>query len=214
MRRRFFAFPLLALGLVLAVSACGGGGSGAGDTAAGPGGDTVGAPVATDNNAPEGETGTGEVFCSATESGNALTEQELPKPVAQLRERLFSAAGQCDYAQLGAIAQESEGFTHSFGGEGDAGQFWRQQEEDFTGEPMYALQIVLSLPVARNESGSYVWPSAHAEGAADADWQAVVDSGLYTQEEIDQMRAGGSGYTGWRTAITPEGEWQYFVAGD
>lgn len=209
MKRR----PLVLSLLVLLLAACGGGTGGtAAETAAGPGGDTVDAPVGGDNTGPEGDTG--EVFCSATDSGNTLSEQELPEPVAQLRERLFAAAGECDYAQLGTLAQARDGFNHSFGGEGSPEQFWRGQETNFTGEPMYALQIVLSLPVAQDGAGSYVWPSAAVEGATDADWQAVVDSGLYLQEELDEMRAAGAGYTGWRTAITPDGEWQYFVAGD
>ena len=41
----------------------------------------------------------------------------------------------------------------------------------------------------------------------------LVDSGLYTQEQIDSMKAGGS-YLGYRTAITADGDWQFFVAGD
>jgi hypothetical protein len=40
-----------------------------------------------------------------------------------------------------------------------------------------------------------------------------VDTGLFTQETIDAMREGGS-YLGYRTAITAEGDWQFFVAGD
>jgi hypothetical protein len=28
------------------------------------------------------------------------------------------------------------------------------------------------------------------------------------------MRESGTGYTGWRTAITADGDWQFFVAGD
>ena len=29
-----------------------------------------------------------------------------------------------------------------------------------------------------------------------ADWRAIVDAGIYTQEEVDQMKAGGTGYLG------------------
>jgi hypothetical protein len=41
----------------------------------------------------------------------------------------------------------------------------------------------------------------------------LVVSGLYPQEQVDQMKAGGM-YLGYRTAITPDGDWQFFVAGD
>jgi len=209
---------VLLLALALAVAGCGGGGGddALGETAAGPGGETVEAPVATDNNDPETGTGTGEVTCSATDSGLALDEApDLPPPVAELRERLFSLAGQCDYEGLAAIAKESEGFTYSFGGsEGDPAQFWRNQEEGALGEPMYALQMVLSLSHGRNEGGSFVWPTAATENATDEDWQELVDEGFYFPSDIEQMRESGVGYTGWRTGITPDGEWQFLVEGD
>jgi hypothetical protein len=78
---------------------------------------------------------------------------------------------------------------------------------------MRALVTILSLPYTRNESGSYAWPTAYDESPSEADWQALVDSGLYTQAEIDSMKQAGS-YLGWRTAITAGGDWQFFVAGD
>ena len=213
--------------LALLAVGCGGGGGDAGTDAAAPetatgagaetesGGGTVEAPVETDNDEAATETGTGEVECSATESGLALDEQELPAPVAEMRERLFSAAAQCDYEELAEIANASEGFTFSFGDPGGSpADYWRTQEQEATGEPMYSLQMVLSLPFTKNESGSYVWPSAHSENATDADWQALIDEGFYFQSDIDAMREGGTGYTGWRTAITPKGQWLYFTEGD
>ena len=57
------------------------------------------------------------------------------------------------------------------------------------------------MPYTRNETGSYAWPTAYQESPSEADWQALVDAGLYTQEQIDSMKAGGS-YLGYRTAIT------------
>jgi hypothetical protein len=209
---------VLLLALALLGAGCGGDTNtdvAAPETVTEAGGDTVEAPVDTDNNEPETQTAPEAVTCSATDSGLALEEQELPKPVADLRERLFAAAGQCDYEQLSEIAQESEGFTYTFGGtEGAPAKFWREQEEGATGEPMYALQMVLSLPVARTESGGYVWPSAHSPNATDADWQALVDENFYFSSDIEMMREGGTGYVGWRTAITADGEWQYFAEGD
>jgi hypothetical protein len=213
---------LTALLAALALLAAGcGGGNGDGTEAAAPETATEAMPEATeppletDADAPATDAAPEDAVCSATDSGLALEEQELPKPVADLRERLFAAAGECDYEQLSAIAQESEGFTYTFGGtEGAPAKFWREQEEGATGEPMYALQMVLSLPVARTEAGGYVWPSAHSPNATDEDWQALVDEGFYFTSDIEQMREGGTGYVGWRTAITPEGEWLYFAEGD
>ena len=78
---------------------------------------------------------------------------------------------------------------------------------------MRALATILTMPFARNESGSYAWPTAYSEAPTDEAWQALVDAGLYPQETVDAMKVGGS-YLGYRTAITADGDWQFFVAGD
>ena len=78
---------------------------------------------------------------------------------------------------------------------------------------MRTLATILTMPFTRNESGSYAWPTAYDEAPTDEAWQALVDAGLYTQEQIDSMKAAGS-YLGYRTAITADGDWQFFVAGD
>ena len=78
--------------------------------------------------------------------------------------------------------------------------------------PLSVLAIILAMPYTRNETGSYAWPTAYQESPSEADWQALVDADLYSQPQIDAMKAGG--YVGYRTAITPDGDWQFFVAGD
>jgi len=136
--------------------------------------------------------------------------------VADVRKRVFDAAVACDYDTLEEIAlEQGAGFTFSYGGETDASEYWRSVEEAATEEPlpMRALASILTLPFGRNESGSYAWPTAYTEAPTDEAWQALVDVGLYPQEQIDSMKAGGS-YLGYRTAITADGDWQFFVAGD
>ena len=160
-----------------------------------------------------------EVECSTAALRLTLPEQELPAAVAEVRERVFAAAVACDYETLEAIALErGEGFTFSYGGTESAADFWREREEAGDAEPdpkpMRALTAILSLPYTRNESGSYAWPSAYQESPSDADWRGIVDAGLYTEEQVEQMKAGGTGYLGYRTAITADGDWQFFVAGD
>jgi hypothetical protein len=200
--------------LVLAVAGCGsdggGGDAGAPDTAPDAGGETTAVETLTDV-APAAPT------CSAAaETGLELPEQELPAAVAEVRKRIFAAVIECNYEELEQIAlEQGEGFTFTFGDQsGSPGDHWRMQEEEGLGEPMYALATILTLPVTRNESGSYAWPSAYNEKPTDADWQALVDAFLYTPAEVDDMRTQGTGYIGWRTAITPEGDWQFFTAGD
>ena len=156
-----------------------------------------------------------ESRCSTAGLRLMLPEQELPPAVAEVRERIFGAAVACDYETLEQIALEKgEGFTFSYGGGTSAAEHWRTLEESGGEEPMRILATILTLPYTRNESGSYAWPTAYQESPSEADWQALVSAGILTQEQVDQMKAGGTGYLGYRTAITADGDWQFFVAGD
>ena len=152
--------------------------------------------------------------CSTSTLRLTLPEEDIPAEVAEVRQRIFDAAVACDYDTLEQIALEKgAGFTFSYGGGDSAAAHWRELEESGAEEPMRQLATILTFPFTRNESGSYAWPTAYDESPADADWQALVDAGLYTQEQIDQMKTAGS-YLGYRTAITADGDWQFFVAGD
>ena len=158
---------------------------------------------------PQGE-------CSTAGLRTTLPEQDLPPAVAEARGAIVDGALICDYDYMEQLALflGGDGFRFSYGEEPSAADYWRGLEENGTDEPMRALVTILSLPHTRNESGSYVWPSAYDESATDADWQAVVDAGLYGQDEIDRMKEQGKGYLGWRTAITADGDWPFFVTGD
>ena len=202
---------LLALVLVLALAACG---SDAEDTAA-PSPETV--TVTQTETVETEEPAEPEVECSTASVRLSLPDQDLPEPVADVRQRVFGAAVACDYETLGQIAlEQGEGFTFSYGAGPDdsAAAHWRELEESGTEEPMRVLATILTMPYSRNESGSYAWPTAYTESPTEEAWQALVDAGLYTQEEVDGMRSGGTGYLGYRTAITADGDWQFFVAGD
>jgi len=203
---------LAALVLALALAGCG---SADPDEAAAPQPSPVTETVTQTVTAPPGP----EIACSTANLRLTLPEQDLPAAVAEVRERVFDAAVACDYETLEQIALErGEGFTYSYGGDASAAVFWREREEAGAAEPgpkpMRALAAILAMPFTRNESGSYAWPTAYDESPTDADWQAIVDAGLYTQEAVDQMESSGSGYLGYRTAITADGDWQFFVAGD
>ena len=199
---------LLAAGLLLALAGCGSGD--ASNDAASTQPTTVTQTVTeTETIAQEPE-----VTCSTAGLRLTLPEQDLPPAVADVRKRIFGAAVACDYDTLEQIALEKgAGFTFSYGGETDASDYWRTLEEEGTEKPMRALATILTQPYTRNESGSYAWPTAYSENPTEEAWQALVDAGLYTQNQIDQMKTAGS-YLGWRTAITTDGDWQFFVAGD
>jgi hypothetical protein len=198
---------VLAAVLALALAGCGSdGGNDAASTL----------PVTVTETVTQTETVSGEpeVTCSTAGLRLTLAEQQLPAEVADVRKRVFDAAIACDYDTLEQIALEKgAGFTFSYGGETDASEYWRKLEADGAEKPMRALATILTLPYARNETGSYAWPTAYSEHPTEEAWQALVDAGLYTQDEIDSMKTAGS-YLGWRTAITADGDWQFFVAGD
>jgi hypothetical protein len=172
------------------------------------------APAATET---ETETETEpEVACSTAALRLTLPDQDLPPEVADVRKRVFGAAVACDYDTLEQIALEKgEGFTFSYGGGESAAEFWRSVEEagDERPLPMRALATILTMPFTRNESGSYAWPTAYDEAPTEEAWQDLTDAGLYGEDAIAAMKAGGS-YLGYRTAITADGDWQFFVAGD
>ena len=181
--------------------------------------ETAGQPVTVTQTVTETQTTPSEPAADCSTAGLRLTlpEQDLPEAVAAVRKRVFDAAVACDYDTLEQIAlEQGAGFTFSYGGSDSAADYWRQAEETGTEEPkpMRTLATILTMPYTRNEAGSYAWPTAYDEAPTDEAWQALVDSGLYSQETIDQMREQNTGYLGYRTAITPDGDWQFFVAGD
>jgi hypothetical protein len=195
---------------VLALLLAGCGSDDASDTAAPP---TTVTETVTETETVPAEP---EVQCSTSGLRLTLPEQDLPPEVADVRTRIFDAAVACDYETLEQIALEKgEGFTFSYGSGASAAEFWREAEASSAeSKPMRALATILTLPHTRNEAGSYAWPSAYDESPTEADWQALVDAGLYSAETIEQMKTQGTGYLGYRTAITPDGDWQFFVAGD
>jgi len=166
---------------------------------------------------PADTTPEAEGACSTSGLRLTLPEQDLPPAVTDVRKRVFDAAVACDYDTLEAIALEKgAGFTFSYGAGTDASEYWRDLEENSTEQPkpMRTLATILTQPYTRNESGSYAWPTAYSENPTEDAWRDLVYSGLYSAEEVEQMKTQGTGYLGYRTAITADGDWQFFVAGD
>ncbi|WP_226994241.1 hypothetical protein [Myxococcus hansupus] len=159
--------------------------------------------------APAGEKAT----CSASglSPRAAPASPPLPPAAESMRQRIIAAAVACDYAALNTLADENgKAVRFSYGGDTDAGDYWRKSEKN--GNPDLARIVqVLNLPYAK-EGNLYFWPAVHVTGAkSDKDWAAI--SGIYSDAEVRGMKDQG-GYLGLRVGITPEGDWQLAVSGD
>ncbi|MDQ3382636.1 MAG: hypothetical protein M3519_02430 [Actinomycetota bacterium] len=138
---------------------------------------------------------------------------DAPEPVVTTAQLLLDSAMACDSAALISLATQDDTAV-SFGGV--------TVEEALALPDVEGRYLVLAAVLSGTDPGvfdteegqQYRWPAASAESTpSDAQWQQVVDAGLYTQADVDQMRA-GDGYTGWRVGIATDGTWQFFIAGD
>ena len=138
---------------------------------------------------------------------------DAPEPVVTTAQLLLDSAMACDSAALISLATQDDTAV-SFGGV--------TVEEALALPDVEGRYLVLAALLSGTDPGvfdteegqQYRWPAASAESTpSDAQWQQVVDAGLYTQADVDQMRA-GDGYTGWRVGIATDGTWQFFIAGD
>jgi hypothetical protein len=153
--------------------------------------------------------------CSAKGMSAVLPSEKLPAKVAATRTRLARAAVKCDYAALEKIAKENpQGFKFTYGPETSAVAYWRKLEANRRDKPMKRLVGILRTPFTRNEIKAYAWPSAYTEKPTAADWNSLIRAKAYTGAEVAQLKKAGGMYLGYRTAISPQGKWLFFVAGD
>ena len=151
--------------------------------------------------------------CSAARLSPALPVQKLPPPVASMRTRVVRAAVACDYARLERLARErGRSFQFSFGSGSSPAAYWRKLEQSRQDDPLAKLVRILRLPFARYRLGGYAWPSAYRAKPTEADWNALL--AVYSRAEVNRMRRGGIGYSGYRAGVSRSGDWQFFVAGD
>lgn len=156
--------------------------------------------------------------CSAAGMAvDGTISEQLPEEARSTAEFLLDAALRCDEQLLATAAAESD-TTLTFGG-ADPYEFFGLPDDD---PRIYEIIVTLltQTPYAAEADDSvpatFAWPRVHTGDWADADeaWQEVVDAGLLTADEAADMRAGGSGYLGWRLGISGDGTWLFLVAGD
>lgn len=126
---------------------------------------------------------------------------------------LLDAAVRCDEQLLFTAAEES-GTTFSFGNATFGDVFGLPEDPDQGPAPWEALARLLGGTTPVEADGVWAWPAAFASGADDGAWQELVESGLYTPDQVDELRAAGDGYLGWRLGIEADGTWLFFTAGD
>lgn len=150
--------------------------------------------------------------CSAAGAGSTIEAQGgLPEPVAAMREAIVAAASSCDITALSMLGGDTVAF--SFGGEPDAGRYWRWNEQEGYGA-LGRIVDILALPFLIEEwptGRHFVWPSAFQEFPTEEDWQALT--AVFNEEDVDLFREFGS-YIGMRVGIAEDGTWIFAIEGD
>jgi hypothetical protein len=136
----------------------------------------------------------------------------VPARVEETRAALLSAADAGDYEALRPLISGS--FEYTFGSPVEGGPivYWQQLEQETTERPLEALAAILRMPYVLSR-GYYVWPWVYAVESA-GDLSAYEKDLLTPLGSSSQLFPGGNGYFGWRTGISPDGTWVFFVAGD
>lgn len=147
--------------------------------------------------------------CSSDGLATLQAPTGLTQAAAERFDGIIAALISCDWALL--EAQMDVGFMISFGGEVDAIANW--QETERYGNPILrTLYDHLAFPVGDDDEGA-TWPRGWNTGQFDDQTEAaLLTSEYYTEEDLavwDEIT-----YLGFRTGISDEGTWSYFVAGD
>jgi hypothetical protein len=155
--------------------------------------------------------------CSASKLDIAgIGDKGLPRAVATTRQRIIYAAYSCDFDALAKIADEHKAQFAFEQGAGSttttAADYWRSV--DAKDKVMARVVQLLTSTSAISTEGpkTYVWPAVQAGTRTDSDWQALIESGAYTEQEVGAMRKDDL-YYGYRIGILPNGTWTYLTAG-
>ena len=145
----------------------------------------------------------------------------LPFPTRKMRDLIIAAARTGDIEKLRPYLGYGDDVTMlSLGGfDGDPIEFLKSLSGDADGHEILAIITeVLEAPPAKSEAIAgeviYIWPYFYSypfDKLTDA--QRVQMYRIITHGDFEEMIQYGS-YIFFRLGITPEGRWQFFVAGD
>lgn len=142
----------------------------------------------------------------------------LPEPARKKREEILSAARSGELTKAAALVKADQ-TAISFGGETEAAEFWKKTFPDSDGAEVLATLIeVLEMPFVHLDKGTpqemFVWPYFHAMQLDKLTPEQRVELfRLVTAYDFREMQKFGS-YNFFRAGISPDGRWQFFVAGD
>jgi hypothetical protein len=149
-----------------------------------------------------------------------LDLSRLPAPVLKTRERLLTAARSGDLKELVALMQQSgTAPIFSLNDDKDPITFWKANYPDSDGVEVLAILIeILESGAVHVDKGTpqdmYVWPyfaRTPLKGLSAA--QKVELFKIITGNDYKDMLNAGA-YNFYRLGISPDGTWQFFVAGD
>lgn len=145
----------------------------------------------------------------------------LPEPVRQMREKIMAAALSGDLEQLRPLITTGNGGTQlSFSTLlGDPIEFLKELSGDDEGQEILAiLYEVMAAGYVKLDEGEpdemYVWPYFIAVPLEALDRRQRVELfKLVTAGDYEEMKNYGT-YIFYRSGISPDGRWLFFVAGD
>ncbi len=145
----------------------------------------------------------------------------LPAPVSRMRELIIEAAVKGDIEGLRPLLGTGPTRTElSISGyEGDPIEFLKEISGDGGGHELLAILLdIFQAGYAHIDAGEptemYLWPYFYSVPLDSLnDRQKVELFRIITAGDYEDMSAFG-GYIFYRTAIGPEGDWKFFVAGD
>lgn len=146
---------------------------------------------------------------------------DLPEPVRAMREKIIEAAKDADFEALKPLIGDGADATQFSltPVEGDPLDYLRSLGGDEDGYEILAiLEEVLEAGYAVFDPGTenevYVWPYFTATSLDTlTPKQRVELFKLVTSGDYEDMKSFGA-YIFFRAGITPDGKWQFFVAGD
>ena len=149
-----------------------------------------------------------------------LDVARLPQPVARTREKILAAARSGDLNQVATLMQSSGNVPiFSLNDDKDPIPFWKANYPDSDGVEVLSILIeILEAGLVHVDKGTaqdmYVWPYfARMPLKGLSATQKVELFKIITGTDYKDMLDFGA-YNFYRLGISPDGTWQFFVAGD